>query len=160
MLMLIINRRLQYPRDFFLQFCPVLACRSSSSLSTFRAIRWCTGRPLRVLSSGWNGPCLRFEPWGRTAQSSPSLRRAWPMSSKSDLSSTSSKAPTATSKWPGPWRKVRRASSHLTVCSLKHNVPQFLSHSLHSSHNTMQCAYIYIYFISIWCKIILFKSIW
>ncbi len=145
MLMVIISRRLKHLRGFVLQFYPVPACRSSSSLSTFRDIRWCTGRPQRALSSVWNGRCLRFEPWGRTAQLSPSSRRAWPMSSKSDLSSTSSKAPTVTSKWPRPWRKVRRASSRLTVCSLKRNVPQFLSHSLHRSHITMWCVYLYIY---------------
>ena len=84
---------------------PLPFTRWSSSRSTSRATRWCTG-PHRRGCRGASGLCSRCAPRGRTALSCHSSGKESHMNSKSAPSSMNSRGRTATSKLAKRWRKV------------------------------------------------------
>lgn len=84
---------------------PVPFARWSSSRSTYKATRWCTGLHQRDCR-GQNGLCLKCARPGKTAPSCRSFGRESHMNSKSAPSSTSSREQTVMSKLARRWRKV------------------------------------------------------
>ena len=84
---------------------PVSFSRWSSSHSTSRATKWCTGLHQRG-SRGANGVYLRCGPLERTAPLWHSFGRVSHMNSKSAPSSMSSREQTVMSKLARHWRKV------------------------------------------------------
>lgn len=92
--------------------------RWSSSLSTSRATRWCTGLHQRGFK-GVTGLCLRCAPLGRTALLCHSFGRESHMNSKCAPSSMSSREQTVMSKLARRWKKVGGcACVWLRVCAL------------------------------------------
>lgn len=88
--------------------------RWSSSHSTSRATRWCTGLHRRGCR-GANGPCSRCAPLGMTALLCHSFGRESHMNSKSAPSSMNSREQTVMSKLARRWRKVG-GCEYVTVC--------------------------------------------
>lgn len=95
--------------------CSAPLTRWSSSHSTSRATRWCTGRHQRGFR-GATGPCLRCATPGKTAPWCLSFGRESHTNSKSAPSSTSSRERTVMSKLARRWRKVRETWMDAAVC--------------------------------------------
>lgn len=97
---------------------PLPFTRWSSSRSTSRATRWCTGLHRRGCR-GASGRCSRCAPQGRTAPSCHSSGKESHTNSKSAPSSMNSRGRTVTSKLAKRWRKVGvDVTACVTVCEV------------------------------------------